>query len=276
MKTLFVFLALLASLTANAQQKTWGGTTSVLYPNMANGFKIYSNGSFSISSQTNILSMSGGALLLDGSALPAAAGTLTGSTLAAGVTASSLTSVGTLGTLTVTAPITGSVTGASGSTSGNAATATALQTARTINGTSFDGTGNITVTAAAGTLTGTTLNSGVTASSLTSVGTLGSLTVSGALSSGSESITGTGGAGYLGIVAQSSAPSAPAGGYRLYADSTGRLSWIRPSDGFTRTFDATLTANRVYTLPDASITFARTDAAQTFTCLLYTSDAADE
>lgn len=47
----------------------------------------------------------------------AAAGTLTGATLAAGVTASSLTSVGTLASLTVTNPITGSVTG-------NAATVT--------------------------------------------------------------------------------------------------------------------------------------------------------
>ena len=47
----------------------------------------------------------------------APAGTLTGTTLAAGVTASSLTSVGTLADLTVTAPIAGSVTG-------NAATVT--------------------------------------------------------------------------------------------------------------------------------------------------------
>lgn len=58
----------------------------------------------------------------DGSAaitIAAAAGTLTGTTLASNVVASSLTSVGTLATLTVTATITGSV-------SGNAATATAL------------------------------------------------------------------------------------------------------------------------------------------------------
>ena len=41
----------------------------------------------------------------------AAAGTLTGATLAAGVTASSLTSVGTLGALTVTGTVTGPVTG---------------------------------------------------------------------------------------------------------------------------------------------------------------------
>lgn len=116
----------------------------------------------------------------------AAAGTVTGATLASNVLASSLTSVGTLSGLTVTAPIAGSVTGSSGSTTGssasttgNAATATALQTARTINGTSFDGTANVTVTAAAGTLTGATLASGVTASSLTSVGTLATVAVTG-------------------------------------------------------------------------------------------------
>jgi hypothetical protein len=75
----------------------------------------------------------------------AAAGTLTGATLAAGVTASSLTSVGTLADLTVTNPITGSITGSSGSTTGNAATATALQNARTIAGVSFNGTANIAI-----------------------------------------------------------------------------------------------------------------------------------
>lgn len=102
----------------------------------------------------------------------APAGSLTGTTLASGVTASSLTSVGTLANLTVTSTITGSV-------NGNAGTATTLQTARNINGVSFNGGADITVTAAAGTLTGTTLASGVTASSLTSVGTLSSLTTSG-------------------------------------------------------------------------------------------------
>lgn len=79
----------------------------------------------------------------DGSAditVTAAAGTLTGSTLASGVTTSSLTSVGTLANLTVTAAIAGSVTG-------NAGTATTFQTARNIDGQSFNGSANITVIA---------------------------------------------------------------------------------------------------------------------------------
>jgi hypothetical protein len=101
----------------------------------------------------------------DAITVTAAAGTLSGATLAAGVTGSSLTSVGTLANLTVTNPISGSVTGSSASTTGNAATATALQTARTINGTSFNGTANITVTAA--TPNALTLGTGLTGTSFT-------------------------------------------------------------------------------------------------------------
>lgn len=88
-------------------------------------------------------------------------------------------------------------------------------------------------------------------------------------------ISGTAGNGYLGIVPQSSAPSAPATGLRLYADATGRLSWIRPSDGFSRTFDATLTASRVYTLPDATTTLVGTDTTQTLTTKTLTAPALD-
>jgi len=85
----------------------------------------------------------------DGSApitVTAAAGTLTGATLAATVLASSLTSVGVLATLTVTAPIAGSVTGSSGSTTGNAATATSAgkwTTARNLAGNSVDGSATV-------------------------------------------------------------------------------------------------------------------------------------
>jgi len=114
----------------------------------------------------------------------ASAGTLTGGTLASGVTSSSLTSVGTLTGLTVSTPINGSVTG-------NAGTATKLATPRNINGVAFDGTADITAPAAANTLTGGTLASGVTSSSLTSVGTLTGLTVSTPING---SVTGNAGA----------------------------------------------------------------------------------
>lgn len=86
----------------------------------------------------------------------------------------------------------------------------------------------------------------------------------GVASATSVALTGTAGAGFEEYPAQSSAPSAPASGFREYADSSGRKSWIRASDGFTRTWDATLTANRVYTLPDATDTVAVLGTAQTF------------
>lgn len=85
----------------------------------------------------------------DGSAnitVTAAAGTLTGNTLASNVVSSSLTSVGTLTNLSVSNTITGSVSGSAGSV-------------------------------AAANITGTTLASNVVTSSLTSVGTLTNLTV---------------------------------------------------------------------------------------------------
>lgn len=137
---------------------------------------------------TNITIAADGTISAQTSA--AAAGALTGSTLSANVTSSSLTSVGTLGSLTVTNPIVGSVTGSSSSTTGNAATATKLESARLINGVAFDGTSDITISAsssstAAADLTGSTLSANVTASSLTSVGTLGSLDVTNAVTAGS-------------------------------------------------------------------------------------------
>ena len=109
-------------------------------------------------------------------AIDVAAANLTGTTIASNVVTSSLTTVGTLGSLTVSGTISGDVTGA---LTGNADTATTLATARAINGVSFDGSADITVTAAALTLTGTSLNSAITGSSLTAVGTLTGLTVDG-------------------------------------------------------------------------------------------------
>lgn len=94
-----------------------------------------------------------------GTSGPAAAGTLTGTTLASNVVNSSLTSVGTLTNLIVSGSIgtTGSrifkiwATDAQvtnpivGSITGNAGTATILQNSRTINGVPFNGSANITI-----------------------------------------------------------------------------------------------------------------------------------
>lgn len=194
----------------------------------------------------------------------APAGTLTGNTLAAGVTASSLTSVGTLATLTVTAPINGSVTGSSGSTSGNAATATALQTARTINGVSFDGTANITITAAGSTLSDTVpISKGGTGATTaaTAVDALG-----GASSSGSG-----------GLVRITSASLITPDIGVATATSVNKVAITAPATSSTLTIanGKTLTANNSITLsgtdsttmtfPATSATIARTDAAQTFT-----------
>lgn len=57
-------------------------------------------------------------------------------------------------------------------------------------------------------------------------------------------------------IAQQTAPSTPTTASRLFIDSSNRLSW-KGTNGFIRTFDGTSnTADRVYTLPDASGTIA--------------------
>ena len=140
----------------------------------------------------------------DGSAditVTANASTLSGTTLAPTVTASSLTSVGTLGNLNVSDTVTagtfsGAGTNITGTATtlnigGQAGTATKLATARYINDSLFDGTQNITITAAANTLTGSTLNSSVVNSSLTSVGTLNNITVGGAATYSAAGLLGT-------------------------------------------------------------------------------------
>jgi len=77
--------------------------------------------------------------------------------------------------------------------------------------------------------------------------------------------SGTAGSGYFEGVNQSAAPSTPISAGRLYWDSSNRFSWIG-TNGFTRTFDGVAnTANRVYTLPDATTTVVGTDVAQTLT-----------
>jgi hypothetical protein len=78
-------------------------------------------------------------------------------------------------------------------------------------------------------------------------------------------LTGTGGSGFVGIPAQSSAPSTPSSGFRFYADASGRLAW-KGTNGFVRVFDGVAnTADRVYTLPNASGTFGLLGSAQSWT-----------
>lgn len=86
--------------------------------------------------------------------------------------------------------------------------------------------------------------------------------------------TGSGGAGYVELPEQASAPGTPTNAVRFFVDSANRFNW-KGENGFTRAFDGTgNTANRVYTLPDADsklpvfsqvVTFSGPTAARTVT-----------
>lgn len=92
--------------------------------------------------------------------------------------------------------------------------------------------------------------------------------------SGAISLFGTGGTGYLSFPAQSSNSSAPsASGFNLFAGSTGSFNWSRKNgtDTFVRTFDATLTADRTYTLQDSSDTLIGRATTDTLTNKTLTS-----
>lgn len=67
-----------------------------------------------------------------------------------------------------------------------------------------------------------------------------------------QDLTGSDGSGFLGYPTQSAKPATPGSGFRFYADTTNRLSWIG-TNGFIRTFDGTAnTADRAYVLPDVA------------------------
>jgi hypothetical protein len=85
-----------------------------------------------------------------------------------------------------------------------------------------------------------------------------------AVGAGPFSITTAG--SYLGLeTAQATAPATPTAGFRLYADASHRLSW-KGQNGFVRTFDGVAnTANRTYTLPNASGTVGLLEVANTWT-----------
>ena len=79
---------------------------------------------------------------------------------------------------------------------------------------------------------------------------------------------GTGGASFINIAAQSSAPVAPsATGLNFYSDADGNLSWTKKNgaDTFNRTFGGTFSANRMKLLQDTDGTMAElTDIVNTY------------
>jgi hypothetical protein len=84
------------------------------------------------------------------------------------------------------------------------------------------------------------------------------------LSKFGDTLIGTSGAGYIGFNLQSVPPTLPSTGFKLFANSSNALSWIG-SNGFVRTFDGTTnTADRIYTLPNASGTFGLLESTQTW------------
>lgn len=76
------------------------------------------------------------------------------------------------------------------------------------------------------------------------------------------------GTSYIQSAWQSATPAGVASNTTMWFDSTGRINWRLGTGGtsFIRTFDATgITANRTYTLPDASSTLAVLGLNQSFT-----------
>ncbi len=144
-----------------------------------------------INTSSTTISINGIGISLGGSGtVPAAAGTLTGATLASGVTASSLTSFGA--SIALGTPASGTLTNCTGFNSNS--------------------------------LTGTTLNSGITASSLTSTGTLTGLTVTNGTSNTNINVTSAGTNTYAYMILNRSTAS-NGGAYVSYQEAASE-KWV--------------------------------------------------
>lgn len=91
-----------------------------------------------------------------------------------------------------------------------------------------------------------------------------SVALSGTPSTPSLAILGTGGNGYISLIAQSVNPTTPAvGTQNIYADASGRFSFMG-SNGFSASFSkALLTASQLFSLPNASTTLLGNDNVDT-------------
>ena len=189
-----------------------------------------------------------------GSIIAAIDGSTLATFAAAGITLSSGAFVGNL-----TGNVTGNTSGSAGSCTGNAATATALASARTIAGVSFDGTSNISLN-----------NNAITngAGYITRSGTAAACSGNSATATLATNST---------ITANNSTNETV---YPVFVDGATGTQGLESDTGLsfnpssntltTTTFVGALTGNA------SGSSGSCTGNAATATCLLYTSDAADE
>jgi hypothetical protein len=241
-----VSLASLAQSAANTMLGNWTGSTASVTANAMP--------SCADSGGNHLNYVSGTGITCGTSTGAAAAGSLTGTTLAANVVTSSLTTVGTLASPTLTTPVINGLPTGTG-----VATANTVSTLVARDGSGNFSAGTITATlngaSPAGNLSGATLAAGVTASSLTSLGTLTGLTVtnSGALTVSLQS--GSTNAAILAINANGGSQQA----VTRYSDA-GTLKWIvgKQTDNTFIVFDNANASNALGVSTSGNVTIGET------------------
>lgn len=232
------------------------GTTSVIFTQLNGATDLIQGAGITISGNTISITTAGVTNVM-----------LAGSITASKLVGTDITTVGTITTGTWNGSVIGSIHGGTGVNN---------------TGTLTYGSNNITFTTS-GTTTLTLPTSGtVTALGNSNTGT-GVIVLAtspilitptlGVATATSLTVTGTAGGGYLELQSQSVAPSVgPTNSVRMFSNA-GLNAWINKSDGFVRTLDGTLTANRTYTLPDASITLIGRTGTNAATQLAFFNDA---